>query len=217
MICLWDIGQPAPPKYKDAAHRMLLKVEYEGKTEGKKDLYSMAWVAGAGSGWVLVGSMDGLTGWRISSRKVKEKKFPQTKPTQVEFRYGQSRQVLNFSDPIPVRLQGVPDFPNVDSVCSLGDQLVAVKCVDHAKIIVFRTNFNKLRPDQKMVKVENLMEFPWRKTREFFMNIGGLSSLQLLACGDDKGLIWVYKMTPWLFSAEAEKPEVLPQKVAPLG
>ena len=91
MICLWDIGQPAPPKYKDAAHRMLLKVEYEGKTEGKKDLYSMAWVAGAGSGWVLVGSMDGLTGWRISSRKVKEKKFPQTKPTQVEFRYGQSR------------------------------------------------------------------------------------------------------------------------------
>ena len=84
MICLWDIGDPAPPKYKKTGHRMLVKVEYEGST---KDLYSMAWVAGVGSGWVLVGSMDGLAGWRISSRKVKEKKFPQSKPVQVEFRY----------------------------------------------------------------------------------------------------------------------------------
>ena len=46
----------------------------------------------------------------------------------------------------------------MDSVCSLGDQLVAVKCVGHAKIIVFRTNFDKLRSDQTVVKVENLME-----------------------------------------------------------
>ena len=49
------------------------------------------------------------------------------------------------------------------------------------------------------------------------MNIGGLSSLQLLACGDDKGVLWLYKMSSWVFSAEAKKPEVLPQKVAPLG
>ena len=83
MICLWDIGDLAPPKYKQKGHRMLVKVEYEGST---KDLYSMAWVAGSGSGWVLVGSMDGLAGWRISSSKVKEKKFPQSKPVQVEFR-----------------------------------------------------------------------------------------------------------------------------------
>ena len=86
MICLWDIGEVAPPKYKKTEHRMLVKVEYEGST---RDLYSMAWVAGAGSGWLLVGSMDGLAGWRISSRKVKEKKFPQSKPVQVEFRYVQ--------------------------------------------------------------------------------------------------------------------------------
>ena len=45
----------------------------------------------------------------------------------------------------------------MDSVCSLGNQLVAVKCVGHAKIIVFRTNFDKLRSDQTVVKVENLM------------------------------------------------------------
>ena len=94
---------------------------------------------------------------------------------------------------------------------------MAVKCVDHAKIIVFRINFNKLPADKKVVKVENLLEFAWRKTSQFYMNIGGLSSLQLLACGDNKGLIWVYKMSPWVFSDDANKPEVLPQKVAPLG
>ena len=105
----------------------------------------------------------------------------------------------------------------MDSVCSLGDQLVAVKCVDHAKIIVFRINSNKLPADKKVVKVENLLEFAWRKTSQFYMNIGGLSRLQLLACGDNKGLIWVYKMSPWVFSADAKRPEVLPQKVAPLG
>ena len=62
------------------------------------------------------------------------------------------------SEPIAARLQGVPEIPYVDSVCSLGHQLVAVKCVGHAKIIVFRTNFDKLQPDQTVVKVENLME-----------------------------------------------------------
>ena len=98
--------------------------------------------------------------------------------------------------------------------------MVALKCVDHAKIIVFRTNFDKLRPDHTRVKVEKLMEFPWKKTEEFHMNIGGLSGIQLLACGDDEGAIWLYKLFPWVLSTnngEAERPEVLPQKVAPLG
>ena len=90
MITLWDIGHPAPPQFRQAEQRMLLKLKVAGNPE---KLYTMAWVveAGSDSGWVLVGTEDGLAGWRISSRKVKEKKFPQTKPTQVEFRYGQSR------------------------------------------------------------------------------------------------------------------------------
>ena len=84
MICLWDIGEPAPPEYKATKQSLLLKLPYEGTT---KDLYSMAWVAESGAGWVLVGSMEGLAGWRISTREVKEEKFPQTKPRMVEFRY----------------------------------------------------------------------------------------------------------------------------------
>ena len=105
----------------------------------------------------------------------------------------------------------------MDSVCSLGDQLVAVKCVDLAKIIVFRADFSNITPDQPKVEVENLMEFPWRKTRNFYMNIGGLSALQMLACGDDEGKVWVYKMFSWIVSDRSKKPKILPQKVAPLG
>ena len=94
MICLWDIGHPAPPQFRDAEHSLLLKVKFVGNPV---KLYTMSWVAeaGSGSGWVLVGSEDGLAGWRISSRKVKEKKFPPTNPVQVEFRYVQSL-LVNF-------------------------------------------------------------------------------------------------------------------------
>ena len=96
---------------------------------------------------------------------------------------------------------------------------MAAKCVHHNKIIVFRIKLAKLPADQTTVEVETLMEFAWRKTKEFYMNIGGLSSLQLLACGDDQGLIWVYKMFPWVTTEDdnANRPEVLPQKIAPLG
>ena len=83
MICLWDIGQPAPPKYESTKQSLLLKLSYEGTT---RDLYSMAWVAEPGAGWVLVGSMEGLAGWRISTREVKEERFPLTKPRMLELR-----------------------------------------------------------------------------------------------------------------------------------
>ena len=81
MICLWDIGNPAPPKYKEVRHKNLLRVEYKGTS---KDIYSMAWVGDSGAGWIMVGTMDGLLGWRISSDSVKADSSP--RPHMVEFR-----------------------------------------------------------------------------------------------------------------------------------
>ena len=121
------------------------------------------------------------------------------------------------SELIAARLEDVPEIPYVDGVCSLGNQLVAVKYVGHAKIIVFRTNSKKLQPDQTTVMVESLLEIPWRPTTEIYMNLGYQSSHQMLACGDDEGVVWLYKMSSWLFSAAAKKPEVLPQKDRPFG
>ena len=92
---------------------------------------------------------------------------------------------------------------------------MATKCADHGKIIVFRADFTN-REQEESMKVETLLEFPWRKTKELFMNIGGLTGLQMLACGDDEGYIWVYKMPSWVTDT-SNKPVSLPQKVAPLG
>ena len=116
-------------------------------------------------------------------------------------------------------MQGVPkELPYVDSVCSLGDKLVAVKCVKHGKIIVFKADFPKLKAGETEVKVENLLEFAWSNTDHFHINIGGLTSLGLLGCGDDKGRIWLYKMPHWITSTdESKKPKDLPQKIAPLS
>ena len=92
---------------------------------------------------------------------------------------------------------------------------MATKCAYHGKIIVFKADFTNCEQEESM-KVETLLEFPWRKTQELFLNIGGLSGLQMLACGDDEGYIWVYRMPSWA-THTSKKPVSLPQKVAPLG
>ena len=109
------------------------------------------------------------------------------------------------------------ELPHIDSVCSLGGGLLAAKSVAHGKIIVFKADFPDLKGDEAELQVENLIEFAWRKSDNFFMNIGGLSNLGLVACGDDKGYIWIYKMPSWLTTEGSKKPRSLPEKVAPLG
>ena len=127
---------------------------------------------------------------------------------------------LGSSDLNRIRLSGVSSdiksTPYVDSVCSLGHGLVAAKCVDHGKILVFKADFPNLGKDTK-VEVKTLLVFAWRKTKEFFMNIGGLSSLNLLACGDDQGFIWINEIPSWVTDGSSQKPKSLPQKVSPLG
>ena len=88
MICLWDIGNPAPPTYENAQHSNLLKLQYKFNFEEKslRGLYTMAWVGDAGTGWILVGTSDGLTGWKISSDNIKKDEFPKTRPSKVELR-----------------------------------------------------------------------------------------------------------------------------------
>ena len=93
------------------------------------------------------------------------------------------------------RVPGVPaKLPYVDSVHSLGDQLVAVKCVGLGRIILFRADFNSSDLTENKVEGEPLVEFAWKKTDQFFMNLGGVSSLELVACGDNRGDIWVNKI-----------------------
>ena len=83
VICLWDFGNPAPPNYSNVTNHLLLKLNYR---RANKNLYTMAWAGDKGTGWIMVGTEDGLMGWRISSSKVKEVKFPKINPKMVELK-----------------------------------------------------------------------------------------------------------------------------------
>ena len=80
---MWDIGSLDPPQYKEVRHSRLLQLDME---RSNKDLYSMAWVGDGGTGWIMVGTMDGLLGWKISSERVKEEGLDSYQPKMVEFR-----------------------------------------------------------------------------------------------------------------------------------
>jgi len=190
VVFMWDIGQPDPPTYGKVKHELLLKIEAD-----TGDMYSMAWVGE--TQWLMVGTVEGLIGWRIKEKKVKEVKFPKFKPRMVEF-----------------TLPGAClNAPYVDSVCSLGDGLVATKCVGMGKIFVFRADFRGLTKD--IYKVEILATFVWHTTNNFYMNIGGSVELGLMACGDDQGRTWVYKLPPSLLQEEDQ--DELGQNILPIG
>lgn len=190
-VYLWDIGQPDPPRYTKTKSVQLLKIIAD-----MGDIYSMAWVGE--NQWLMVGTVKGLVGWRIKDTKVKEVKFPKYNPIMVEF-----------------TLPGAcVSTPYVDSVCSLGGGLVATKCVGMGKIFLLRTDFKGVT--KYRYKVEVLATFVWHTTNNFYMNIGGSAKLGLMACGDDHGRTWIYKL-PARVLKEEEDLSGLEQNILPIG
>jgi len=194
VVSLWDIGDPSPPTYNKCGHVQLLKLAAD-----TGDIYSLAWVDERQ--WVMVGTMQGLVGWKINKSKILDETFPKHKPVKVEF-----------------NLPGVSSStPYVDSVCALGSGLLAAKCVGYGKILVFRAEFEGMTDQTKFYEVEVLAEFGWAKTDNFYMNIGGSIKLGMMGCGDDTGSTWVYKLPSWMTASDSHQPPSLPQKIMPIG
>jgi len=202
-VNLWDIGNPSPPYYEDIKHVQLLSLQATGG-----DLYSMAWVPE--SNWILVGAMEGLMAWKIVPNKLK------TAKKMIEFR-------------LPSENGAKHDPPYVDSVASLGNNLVATKCVSQGRILIFKPpsvdTITLNEEGDAEVNVEILAQLAWKKTTNFYMNIGGLTSLCLLGCGDDRGNVWMYKLPDWMCKELEEQStensmknrERIPSMIAPLG
>ena len=85
--------------------------------------------------------------------------------------------------------------PYVDSVCSLGDGLVAAKCVGYGSIYVFRAELEDKEGKIKRSVVQVLVEFKWSRTDDFYMNVGSWAELGLLACGEDKCTTGLYLLS----------------------
>jgi len=197
VVTLWDIGRPSPPSYKGIP-RKLLRVA----AEMTPDLYSMAWVKE--QQWLFAGTAGGLIGWHLPI-KVLTGSVP-AKPSMIDFELVPDSETREYGQV-------------VDSVCSLGKGLVAAKCVNYGKILVFKAEFPALQEKNRtgnLCNVEVLAEFAWRHTMEHFINIGGSADLKLMACGDDQGTIWLYSLPAHLLEASSSNSN-LPSKLLPIG
>ena len=111
----------------------------------------------------------------------------------------------------------------MDSVCSLGNNLVATKCVSRGRILILQPplsdqiDLSDASQKEKCFDVQVLMELAWRKTDNFYMNIGGSIKLGLVACGDDSGHVWVYKLPRSVCEADMNDNYVPAVKMSPLG
>ena len=72
--------------------------------------------------WLLAGTAEGLVGWRVETTESRSRSTPR-RAAVVEFELVE--EVGEYGE-------------TVDSVCSLGRGLVAAKCVNYGKILVFR-------------------------------------------------------------------------------
>ena len=163
--------------------------------------HSMAWVKE--QNWLLAGTESGLIGWNLPTKVLTGSKT--SKPSMIDFELGPDSEFEKYGQ-------------IVDSVCSLGQGLVAVKCVNYGKILVFRADFPTLDDEKRtgnLCRVEVLAEFAWRHTMEHYINIGGSLNLGLMACGDDDGTIWLYSLPDFLL--ETTSNSNLPSKLLPIG
>lgn len=195
---LWDIGAPSPPDYgASRSPQQLLRLT----ADTSPDLYALAWVPD--TRWLLAGTAEGLVGWRVETTESRSRSTPR-RAAVVEFELVE--EVGEYGE-------------TVDSVCSLGRGLVAAKCVNYGKILVFRAEFPALEEQGRtgnLCRVEVLAEFAWRITMNFFLNIGGGTAYGLMACGDDEGTVWLYALPAWLAEG-APAPAALPAKLLPFG
>jgi WD40 repeat protein len=211
-LSLWDLGDPEPPAYGRLGTRppvQLLKLV----ADSSPDLYSLAWVDH--TSWLLAGTAEGLLGWRL------QEEAPPGRAV--------AGPMIHFELMAASEEYG----ESVDSVASLGQGLVAAKCVAYGKILVFRAAFPGLEERGRcgnLCRVEVLLELAWRLTTNFYMSATGdvgrwphcaaldrpPPGLGMLVCGDDRGTVWLYRLPDWLERGGA-RPVTLPARLLPVG
>ena len=215
VVCLRDIGQPEAPDYGQLAKKQPVKlVQVSGCEAGSPELYSLAWLGP----WLMAGTSEGLLGWSLPQEALERRRKP-LKIAMVNFELISDEESKEFGE-------------SVDSVTSLGQGLVAAKCVNYGKILVFRADFPALQAKNRcgdLCKVEVLLEFAWRRTPEHYINITGDVSQGTMVCGDQLGAVWLYSLPKWLRGQQEEGghhvmkqdreggPSNLPMKLLPLG
>jgi len=191
MITLWDIGLPTLPSYDNINPTKLLKLfpDYG-------DVYNIAWTGS--NRWLLAGTAAGLVGYHIEDEKVEKTE-------------DYAPRVVDFIQPENTRDEG--ENPIVDSLAVSSEWTVVSKCALHGLIYVWDLKatvdtlekVKKEAKDDKKVKddaddkvdeaeVVMLSKLKWSDTDNFYMNLGCHKGKGLIACGDDRGSLWLYNL-----------------------
>jgi len=191
MITLWDVGLPTLPSYDNVNPTRLLKLfpDYG-------DVYNIAWTGK--NRWLLAGTAAGLVGYHIEDEKVEKTE-------------DYSPRMVDFIQPENTRDEG--ENPIVDSLAVSSEWTVVSKCALHGLIYVWDLKatvdtFDKVKKeakDEKKAKgdaeekvteaeVVMLANLKWSDTDNFYMNLGCHKGKGLIACGDDRGSLWLYNL-----------------------
>jgi len=203
VVTLWDIGAPKLPTYDGANPQKLMRLfpDYG-------DVLNIVW--SGDNRWLLAGTAAGLVGWNIEDEKVK-KEGEKYKPILVDFLQPESEKDKG-------------ENPLVDSLTMVSEWVVASKCALHGLIYVWdlkatvkNVNFDNVTEGDENKVVEQevslLGTLKFAETDNYYMNLGSHKGNGLIACGDDKGSIWVYDLPQ--FSQEVPVAAQAKSKITP--
>lgn len=181
-MSIFDIGSPLPPYYKTKFCKLLA-------LSAESEIFSLAFCST--SNILLAACNDGLHGWKI--KEVDEgKKMADT--TLIKFKHPESPNVKYGGGQL------------VDSVAVLGKGVVASKCALHGNIYVWNLKETlQENADKSSCIIAPSHVLKWKDTDNYFMNIGYNEVSGILACGDDKGALWIYHTHSFLSGSSKKK------------
>lgn len=189
MITLWDIGLPTLPSYDNVNPTKLLKLfpDYG-------DVYNIAWTGS--NRWLLAGTAAGLVGYHIEDDKVEKQRAEGADGDYAP-------RMVDFIQPENTRDEG--ENPIVDSLAVSSEWTVVSKCALHGLIYVWdlkatvdalekEVSKKAAKDEVQEAEVVMLANLKWSDTDNFYMNLGCHKGKGLIACGDDRGSLWLYNL-----------------------
>ncbi|XP_067012894.1 leucine-rich repeat and WD repeat-containing protein 1 [Anabrus simplex] len=182
-IVVLDIGTPLPPDYSPKSSQLYM-------LSHKSEVISLAF--SIETGMLLAACSEGLAGWKVGSKELKKLKNTSDKFELVEFTMPNTKS----------KAMGEQTTKLVDSVEVLEEGLVATKCALSGNIYIWNIKESLSKGNYN---VEPTHVLRWSDTDNYFMYMGYHRSAGLLACGDDKGALWLYNIHDLLRGGEGSE------------
>ncbi|KAJ9589710.1 hypothetical protein L9F63_017082 [Diploptera punctata] len=167
-VLTWDVTYPLSPNFTSQLVPLIT-------LESHSEIFALAF--STQQKILLAACNNGLRGWNISHQTLEQKK--------------DKLHVLIYHAYHHQLFQKDEEMELVDSVEVVTDTIVATKCALHGFIYLWDLKATLASASKTVVLTHKLK---WSDTDNYFMGIGLHREAQLLACGDDRGTIWLYDL-----------------------